>query len=328
MKTTFRKTVRIAAAFALVLTASFANKATAQSDTGKKEAAAKECEKHSQGGFAPEWVTGQDKLTTDCPEVRVGIGTSYPAAKLDVRGVGYFSKRVGIGTATPSNELEVLGTGYVSKRLGLGTSSPQQTLDVQGNSALRGDIMGYRTGTGVFSIFSNTDGTDGSYIRMYPNSGTKPGNVSLVASGGGTASIDFFSWDGTAHQLNMTVNAEGVGVGTAYIPNGYAMAVNGKIICEEARVRLSGDWPDYVFAEDYELLPLAELEVYIKTNKHLPGVPSATEVGESADIGSTVTVLLEKIEEQSLYLIQQQKQIEALQQKVELLQGQLPTTSQ
>jgi hypothetical protein len=76
-------------------------------------------------------------------------------------------------------------------------------------------------------------------------------------------------------------------------------------------------WPDYVFEKNYKLKTIPELEVFLKENKHLPNVPSAAEVTkEGIDVATMNAKLLEKIEELSLYIIEQNKRIEALEQKV------------
>lgn len=76
-------------------------------------------------------------------------------------------------------------------------------------------------------------------------------------------------------------------------------------------------WPDYVFDQEYVLMPLSEVEAYIQSKGHLPNVPSAQEViAEGQDLGEMNRILLEKIEELTLYMIEQQKQIDAL--KVEI----------
>lgn len=73
----------------------------------------------------------------------------------------------------------------------------------------------------------------------------------------------------------------GVGIGVnsgASIPAGFLLAVDGKIISEEVKVQLSGNWPDYVFDKKYKLLSLDELKKFIATNKHLPNIPAAADV--------------------------------------------------
>ena len=86
-------------------------------------------------------------------------------------------------------------------------------------------------------------------------------------------------------------------------------------------INCSANWADYVFASDYKLMPLPELEKYVTENKHLPNIPSAEQVvSEGMDVGQMTAKLLEKVEEMSLYIIEQNKKIEALEAKVELLQ--------
>ena len=104
-----------------------------------------------------------------------------------------------------------------------------------------------------------------------------------------------------------------VGIGTK---NPQAkLAVNGDILAKSIRVNTSSTyWPDYVFGEDYNLMSLKELEIYITQYHHLPGVPSANEVetkGE-VDLREMNAVLLEKVEELTRYIIDLQKQIDEL----------------
>ncbi len=81
---------------------------------------------------------------------------------------------------------------------------------------------------------------------------------------------------------------------------------------KELRVTLT-DWPDYVFDAGYRLMPLSEVEGYIAENGHLPQMPSAMEVEqEGADLGEMNRLLLQKVEELTLYIIDLQKQIEEL----------------
>jgi hypothetical protein len=77
-------------------------------------------------------------------------------------------------------------------------------------------------------------------------------------------------------------------------------------------------FPDYVFEDSYKLMPLKELEEYITINKHLPNVQSADSVAKNnLSIGDMQVILLEKIEELTLYTIEQQKQIEILSKELE-----------
>lgn len=94
---------------------------------------------------------------------------------------------------------------------------------------------------------------------------------------------------------------------------GYRLSVDGKVACEEVRVELSEAWPDYVFSDDYDLMPLADLQAFIETHNHLPGIPSAEEVEESGlEVGEGQRMLVEKIEELTLYILELRAELETL----------------
>lgn len=100
---------------------------------------------------------------------------------------------------------------------------------------------------------------------------------------------------------------------TAPIPTGYRLAVGGKIIAEEVRVKLIKNWSDYVFRPDYRLAPLPDIEGYIRAHGHLPGIPNAAEVeANGVEVGQMQAKLLAKIEELTLHAIAQQKAIDGL----------------
>ncbi len=105
-----------------------------------------------------------------------------------------------------------------------------------------------------------------------------------------------------------------VGIGTTLIPAGYKLAIAGKAIMEEVKVKLqSSGWPDYVFQPSYQLMPLNKVADYIKAHGHLPEVPSAKEVAENGiEVGANQAVLLKKIEELTLHLIELEKEIKGL----------------
>lgn len=105
--------------------------------------------------------------------------------------------------------------------------------------------------------------------------------------------------------------AGAVGIGTTKIPEGYLLAVKGKLIAEDIYVQLFKDWPDYVFDSNYKKMTLTDLEKYINKNSHLPGVPTAATVAQKGvSLGQMDVLLLQKVEELTLYLIEQNKILE------------------
>lgn len=99
-------------------------------------------------------------------------------------------------------------------------------------------------------------------------------------------------------------------------PGDYELAVNGKIRTQSIRVE-TANWPDYVFDSSYRLMSLKETNQFIKVHKHLPGIPSAGQVEkEGVELSSNQALLLKKIEELTLYMIELKKENEGLQKEV------------
>ena len=93
------------------------------------------------------------------------------------------------------------------------------------------------------------------------------------------------------------------------------LTVNGKMVAKSCYIRIV-DWADYVFAKDYKLPNLYDIEKYYIANKHLPEIPSEKEVIENGiDVAEINKLLLKKIEEITILMVKQQKQIDALELK-------------
>ncbi len=103
-----------------------------------------------------------------------------------------------------------------------------------------------------------------------------------------------------------------VAIGRSSVVQDYLLSVEGKIITQEVKVTLDG-WSDFVFENNYHLPSLKDVEIHIKENGHLKDIPSAEEVKKKGILlGDMDSKLLQKIEELTLYTIEQQKQIEVL----------------
>jgi len=107
------------------------------------------------------------------------------------------------------------------------------------------------------------------------------------------------------------------GASSTYNAQGYKLAVNGGILCEEVKVITDVPASDYVFEKEYKLKSLSEIEAFVKQHKHLPEVPSAEEFKKNGyKVGQMDDLLLRKIEELTLLLIEQNKEIELLKSKL------------
>ena len=173
-----------------------------------------------------------------------------------------------------------------------------------------GDKLHFKNG----EYFSNA--IDGVILSQLDGGSMAPMQVSGLKIGtsiSGVPANNFLEGNGGAY-----FNGD-IGIGTTDT-FGYKLAVNGTIGAKEIVVETTSAWPDYVFASDYELRSLDEVENYIEENQHLPDVPSAAEVEESGiSLGEMNATLLQKVEELTLYIIQQQKELDALKKEVKNL---------
>ncbi|MBU1115315.1 MAG: fibronectin type III domain-containing protein [Bacteroidetes bacterium] len=143
-------------------------------------------------------------------------------------------------------------------------------------------------------------------VSAYNAGGDSPIDVGIYASAT-TLSNSLWASNGT----DISYNDGNVGIGTS-IPN-RKLTVKGKIHASEIKVDSNVPHPDYVFEDDYELMSLTEIDKYVSKYKHLPEIPSALEVKSNGlSVGEMQSKLLTKIEELTLYIIEQNKRIQKL----------------
>jgi hypothetical protein len=186
--------------------------------------------------------------------------------------------------------------------IGIGTATPGDKLSVIGNISV--PLL-----SGIGSVLSDRGTYDGKSFGNYSLGwyGDSENSGAPMAYFSGFGGIKFFAQG----QPRMTVAPNGnVGIGTT-TPGSFKLAVNGKIWTQEVNVQMSNPGPDYVFEKNYDLLSLTELETFINQNKHLPEVPSAKEMEKDGlNLKEMNLILLKKVEELTLHLIEQRKVIE------------------
>ncbi|WP_074410006.1 hypothetical protein [Aquimarina megaterium] len=236
----------------------------------------------------------------------VGVGTESPSSKLTIQGTNAWGgglrinngsykwdvaadangDRFYIGKNASSMPLVILGsTGNV----GVGTESPSSKLTIQGTNAWGGGLR-INNGSYKWDVAADANG-DRFYI------GTNASSMPFVISG----------------------STGNVGIGTTNSED-WKLAVNGKIRAKEIKVETG--WSDFVFETDYTLPTLSEVENHIKEKGHLKDIPNAKEVEKNGILlGAMNAKLLQKIEELTLYTIQQEKEIKQQANEIEELKS-------
>ncbi len=269
------------------------------------------------GGADLRWYTTTDGGTTITPRHyfqqngNVGIGgfsgPGLPLGRLDVIGSGITS---GTNTFLLRNSLgDTLLRMRDDGRMGIGYNGTSygRTLNMGGTG-----INFYTANEAAFggAVFP----TDTSLV-IWSNSAAN--NYLVLQPSWGNTGVGTYTPNAKFH-VNGT---QLIGGNSARIATGYQLSVDGRIMAEEVTVQNSTAWPDYVFANDYKLLPLDELEASINKNKHLPNIPAASVIEkEGIKLGQMNTKLMEKVEELTLYIIELNKKNDALAKKVEQLE--------
>jgi hypothetical protein len=208
------------------------------------------------------------------------------------------SGNVGIGIPSPSAKLHVVGTTTLN-----------------GGTYIVGEPLTYTAGVGI----------DGGALRVdNPNPG-------LFLTGTNRLYLDqdriqviysplLIGGNSFPSPNSLLINPLGGNVGIGTSNPTYKLAVNGTIRSKELIVETG--WADFVFDPTYRLRPLAEVEHFIKTHHHLPDMAPADEISQQGmPIAETTTKMMQKIEELTLYVIAQQKQLMAQQRQIRQLKA-------
>ena len=192
-------------------------------------------------------------------------------------------------------------------RIGTGSAAPTNALEVNGTVASTGLKISNLAGSTSKVLIVDTDGQvqSANYSALGDNMGnhTATQNINL----NGKKIVNGSSTNGLYVGTNGNVR---IGAGTGNPSK--ALEVNGVVRSKEVLVEATG-WADFVFEDDYNLMSLAEIEQYVKQHRHLPEIPSAKEVEENGiGLGEMNALLLQKIEEMTLHMIELEKRLEEL----------------
>lgn len=175
---------------------------------------------------------------------------------------------------------------------------------------------------GVQTANAATSTADGNMLLslgLYPISSSSGRAGTSYAFASRSLCLGIKGTDYITINTNGTVNI----ANTLYTNVGGSVSVNNTLFAKEVRVQ-AAPFPDYVFADDYRLMPLEELETAIKRDRHLPGVPAAETIAKDGlPVSEIVVKQMEKIEELTLHAINLQKQNNALQTQIQTTNARL-----
>jgi hypothetical protein len=249
---------------------------------------------------SPTWANGPNKLFSACPEVKVGIGTNAPTHSLTVFGGS-----------------KINGEQWITASLSVGadinTGAKVYVKNSSANAAIHinniGNAINYQK-----LLFFEYDRPNTEIIKVQ-NTASNYSAFLLNANGemninNGTGRTFHLGTDGALELTNGTTQT-------------FKVETTGMIRGRRMKLDLN-TWADYVFEPTYQLMPLSEVETFVKKEKHLPNVPSEQELKTTgADVMELNKILMEKIEELTLYLIQQNKDTEELKSQLDELQTKL-----
>jgi hypothetical protein len=200
--------------------------------------------------------------------------------------------------------------------VGIGTTNPSTKLESVGNEAISFDAAGFYN-TRVYGNVNDKSETRINLGKIEGDIREPMGSIGAFPEDNrdsSRGSLAFYTRELQTVKERVRVLSNGcVGIGTS-TPDS-KLTVNGKIHAQEVKIDLLSPMtvPDYVFAPDYKLKSLKEVEEYINKNSHLPEIPSAQEIDKNGLFLAEMNMsLLKKVEELTLYVIEQNKRIEKL----------------
>jgi len=210
-----------------------------------------------------------------------------------------------LGCAFSSNAQVWTGTAVpttTTGAAGIGTTSPAAKLHVQSINA-----SGYSNPALLVGSTNHTGALANNFEFYNYNASFTP-----VLS-----SLDFWMTKYGHVGIKRTLQIGPKAADGAY--SNYTLSVDGDMIAKRCVIQIDS-WADYVFNDNYTLPTLNEVEAFVNENKHLPGVPSEQEIKDQGlDMGEMNKILMQKVEELTLYIIDQNKKIEKLQETVNKL---------
>lgn len=248
---------------------------------------------------------------------KLGVGTTQPQEMLHVNGAIRGGGTNGEVTLKGDNGSVTIGATD-AQTMTFNTDKSKYAFNINGTNRMLIQSDG-NVGIGLLSPHGRLH-INGGALRLGVGT-SEAGRAANVLEFGDNSYVKIGEWQKDnmlsfkAHSFNFNVGNVGIGTTTPQ----YNLDVAGTIRAEELIVETTG--ADYVFADDYQLRPLSEVEAFITENKHLPEIQSAQEMQENGvSVSELQTKLLQKIEELTLYILQQEERIQQQELRIKTLE--------
>ncbi len=305
---------------------------------------------------------GKTGIGTLSPKEKLSVtGDIGVTGDLKMSGADSYIWTNGTGTGATGiwdqkNNRVLLYTSENSGHVGIGTKAVPEKLSVEGSISVTEDlkmsgadsyIWTNGTGTGATGIWdqknnrvllytSENSGHVGIGTKAVPEKLSVEGSISVTedlkmsgadsyiwTNGTGTGATGIWDQKNNRVLLYASEKLGGIGIGTKKLDPNSKLTVAGGVYSREVKVKVNAG-ADFVFEKDYKLPKLDKLENFVKEKKHLPEIPSEKEMQENGlELGEMNIRLLQKVEELTLYVIDQNKQLKNQNEKIEALQKEI-----
>lgn len=246
------------------------------------------------------WNTGILYDETGNQKYSIGTDEALSSSKFTIQSNG----NIGFGTNSPSSKLQI----------GEFKNTENLKVIIPGTYNFEQIKMGqYGNGSAGLEFVNHTGVTDSYGVRLFASTDNGINGLQIQTANPSS------SYQDLKYVTKFAINVNGnIGIGT--ILPAYKLDVIGTIRAREIKVDMNG--ADFVFENGYKLLSLIELEKFVKERKHLPDVAPAKEMQQhGTNLGEMNSKLLQKIEEMTLYIIEQNKKILTLEEKVQKIEA-------